>query len=174
MNRWNSIAPWLTACAVALVFSLGTIDVASAAEGDDQDAALIKPYEGPPIFLDQPESPPPASLVEKRVDSEKYPDGKVRFEREIARYSDNHFVADGFYREFYPNGQKFAEGQYKNGQQVGAWTGAQWHLLQPFKGERKRELIHEGKSGEARRCLRCVRRDLMREDEVPTIALKRD
>lgn len=125
MNRWNSISPWLVACAAAFAFCMGTMDVASAAEDDDQDAAMIKPYEGPPIFLDQPESPPPASLVEKRVDSEKYPDGKVRFEREIARYSDNHFVADGFYREFYPNGEKFAEGQYKNGQQVGGWT--YWH-----------------------------------------------
>jgi antitoxin component YwqK of YwqJK toxin-antitoxin module len=90
-----------------------------------QDAAAIKPYTGPPIFLDQPEAPPAASFVEKRVDTEKYENGKVRHEREIARYSDNRFVADGFYREFYPTGEKFAEGQYKDGKQVGKWTF--WH-----------------------------------------------
>ena len=111
----------------ALAFAICTLATPSifAAEGDDQNAATIKPYVGPPIFLDQPETPPPPALVEKRVDNEKYPDGKLRYEREIARYSDNHFVADGFYREFYPNGQKFAEGQYKNGHQEGTWT--YWH-----------------------------------------------
>ena len=79
-------------------------------------------YTGPPIFLDEPETPPPAALVEKRVDTDKYPNGKIRYERQIAHYSDNHFVADGFYREFYPNGEKFVEGQYKDGRQDGEWT----------------------------------------------------
>ncbi len=41
---------------------------------------------------------------------------------EIGRFSDDHYEADGFYREYYPNGQKFVEGQYKDGHQEGTWT----------------------------------------------------
>jgi len=119
MNRWNTISPWLVSVAASLI-CLVALGRATA-----QESTTIKPYTGPPIFLDEPETPPPAALVEKRVDSDKYPDGKIRYERQIARYSDDRFVADGFYREFYPNGQKFAEGQYKNGRQVGTWS--YWH-----------------------------------------------
>ena len=105
---------------VALVLSGATFRVVRAA-----DDATVEKYTGPPIFLDEPPTPPPAALVEKRVDKDEYPDGKVRYEREIARYSDDSFVADGFYREFYPNGQKFCEGQYRNGHREGTWTF--WH-----------------------------------------------
>jgi antitoxin component YwqK of YwqJK toxin-antitoxin module len=123
MNRLTCISPWLVAMAAALLVCAGSVGVSSAAEEDDSTAGeTIAPYTGPPIFLDEPEPQPAASLVEKRVDSDKYADGKVRVEREIARYSDNRFVADGFYREFFPNGEKFAEGQYKNGRQHGEWT----------------------------------------------------
>jgi antitoxin component YwqK of YwqJK toxin-antitoxin module len=121
MNRWNRYWPWHVICSAACLLCLGTIGATLAAEDD----ATIEPYTGAPIFLDQPESPPPPALVEKRVDSEKFADGTLRYEREIARYSDDHYVADGFYREFFSNGKKFAEGQYKNGKQVGTWT--YWH-----------------------------------------------
>jgi antitoxin component YwqK of YwqJK toxin-antitoxin module len=110
---------------VLTIVALTTAVLCSANSSNAQESTTIKPYTGPPIFLDQPETPPPASFVEKRVDTEKYADGKVRLEREISRYSDNRFVADGFYREFYPTGEKFAEGQYKDGKQVGKWTF--WH-----------------------------------------------
>jgi antitoxin component YwqK of YwqJK toxin-antitoxin module len=115
----------LAAWAAALTYCIGISSVASAADDDTQGAATIERYTGPPIFLTEPETPPPAALVEKCVDSEKYENGQLRYERQIARYSDDHFVADGFYREFYPNGEKFAEGQYKNGHQDGKWT--YWH-----------------------------------------------
>jgi antitoxin component YwqK of YwqJK toxin-antitoxin module len=125
MNRWKNISSWLAVCATAFALYTMTTGFSLAAEDDSQGAATIERYTGPPIFLDEPESPPPAALVEKRVDDDKYPNGKVRYEREIARYSDDRFVADGFYREFYPNGEKFAEGQYKNGHREGKWT--YWH-----------------------------------------------
>jgi antitoxin component YwqK of YwqJK toxin-antitoxin module len=89
---------------------------------DSREQVKIEPYTGPPLFLDEPEPQPDATLVGKVVDTQKYADGKVRVEREIAKYSDNHLVAEGFYREFYPNGEKFAEGQYEKGRQTGKWT----------------------------------------------------
>src|SRR5262245_1561749 len=94
----------------------------SANDATETESLEFKPYTGPPIFLDEDEAPPKPALVTKQVDTDKYPDGKVRLEREIAKYSDNHLEADGYYREYYPNGQKFAEGQYKGGRQDGTWT----------------------------------------------------
>lgn len=123
MNLWKLLSPRLvTLCAAMLVCA--ALSVAALAANESATSGKIEPYDYQknPIFLDEPEAPPPASRVEKRVDSGKYDDGQVRYEREIVRYSDNHFVADGYYREFYPNGQKFAEGQYKNGRQEGTWT----------------------------------------------------
>lgn len=123
MNRWKKRTSWLVALAAGLSVNVGSAALALAADAE-ANIEKIEPYDYKknPIFLDEPETPPPASQVEKRVDSDKYADGKLRYEREIIRFSDNHFVADGFYREFYPNGQKFAEGQYKNGRQEGTWT----------------------------------------------------
>jgi len=121
MNRWITFSPCLACLAAALTVCTFSVTAASAAEDDSQGQATIERYTGPPLFLDDGETPPPAALVEKRVDTDKYPSGKTRYERQIARYSDDHYVSDGFYREFYPNGEKFVEGQYKDGRQEGQW-----------------------------------------------------
>jgi antitoxin component YwqK of YwqJK toxin-antitoxin module len=84
---------------------------------------VIKPYDGPPIYLDEPEVIAEPTIVRREmVPPEKYPDGKVRVEREVAYFSDNHLEADGIYREFHPNGKPFIEGQYQRGRQHGEWT----------------------------------------------------
>jgi antitoxin component YwqK of YwqJK toxin-antitoxin module len=98
---------------------------AASASENAEEKVEIKPYTGKPIYLDEPETPPASSMVDRVVQSEKYSDGKLHIERQIAKYSDNHFVADGFYHEYYPNGQKFVDGQYKSGRQDGEWT--YWH-----------------------------------------------
>ncbi len=97
---------------------------ATAADADTQAAAdsAVQPYTGPPVYLDEPETIVPPALVEHQKITDKYPGGEVRYERQIARFSDNHFEADGFYREYYRNGQLFAEGQYRRGRQNGEWT----------------------------------------------------
>lgn len=120
MSRSLTFSTWLVALATAFVLN-SHYQTASAAGAND-DAATIQRYTGPPLFLDDVDAPPPASPVEKRVDSDKYPDGKIRYERQVARYSDDSYVADGFHREFYPNGQKFVEGQFVKGKQDGDWV----------------------------------------------------
>lgn len=109
----------LSAAIVSLAF---TSQFAVAAEGDDSGSATVERYTGPAIFLPEPDAAPPASLVDKQVNKEEFANGKLRFEREIAKYSDDRFVADGFYHEFYPSGEKFIEGQYKDGHPEGTWT----------------------------------------------------
>lgn len=118
-HRYRSVVA-ATAMFGALV---GIATSAWSANVDNSDD--VKPYSGKPIFLREPEPEPPASLVERQVSTAKYDNGTVRIERQIARYSDDHREADGFYREYFPNGQLFAEGQHQAGLQVDKWT--YWH-----------------------------------------------
>jgi antitoxin component YwqK of YwqJK toxin-antitoxin module len=90
--------------------------------GTVEDRVKIKPYTGPPILLDEAEKVAAPTIVNRETAREKYENGKPRIEREIAKYSDNHFEADGVYREYYPSGQLFVEGQFKKGRQDGTWT----------------------------------------------------
>jgi antitoxin component YwqK of YwqJK toxin-antitoxin module len=96
----------------------------SAADADDskENSVKIEPYTGPPIFLDEAEQIAKPTIVSRENLPEKYDDGKIRVEREVAHYSDNNFAADGKYREYYPDGKPFIEGQFKEGRQVGDWT----------------------------------------------------
>lgn len=85
----------------------------------------IKPYTGEAIFLDDVPSAVPAARVNNSVKTQNYDNGKVWIERGLTKYSDNSFVSDGVYREFYRDGQQFVEGQYREGEPVGEWT--YWH-----------------------------------------------
>jgi antitoxin component YwqK of YwqJK toxin-antitoxin module len=82
----------------------------------------VQPYDGPPIYLDEPKVIAAPQVVRHEMIPEKYPDGTLRVERQVAHFSDNHIEADGAYREFYPNGKLFVEGQYQRGRQHGEWT----------------------------------------------------
>jgi antitoxin component YwqK of YwqJK toxin-antitoxin module len=85
-----------------------------------QESVKIEPYTGPPIFLEEPEKVAVApTIVTKETLKEKLGDGRV--EREVARYSDNSFAAEGSYKEFHPNGKVFIEGQFRKGRQEGEW-----------------------------------------------------
>jgi antitoxin component YwqK of YwqJK toxin-antitoxin module len=85
-----------------------------------QESVKIEPYLGAPIYLDEPQQ---VVVEPKIVGTDVVPnvlgDGKV--EREVARYSDNSFAANGFYKEYYPNGKVFIDGQFKKGRQEGEW-----------------------------------------------------
>jgi antitoxin component YwqK of YwqJK toxin-antitoxin module len=88
-----------------------------------QNKQSVKPYDGPPIYLDEPEVVAEPTIVRReKVPPETYADGKTRVEREVAYFSDNHVEADGMYREFYPNGKLFVQGEYRRGRQNGTWT----------------------------------------------------
>jgi antitoxin component YwqK of YwqJK toxin-antitoxin module len=109
---------------VALVLSAVVAWSGSALAVDSprgqQESVKIEPYKGPPIFLDEPEKIGVApTIVTKETIKEKLGDGRV--EREVAHYSDNSFAADGSYKEFYPNGKPFIEGQFHKGKQEGEW-----------------------------------------------------
>jgi antitoxin component YwqK of YwqJK toxin-antitoxin module len=135
---WKNCRAFASVAIIVVVMFVGRLSASAAADKtapaatastakdtNAEDKVEIKPYTGKPVYLDDPEAPPASSMVERVAQSDKYSDGKLHVERQIAKYSDNHFVSDGYYREYYPNGQKFVEGQYKAGHQDGDWT--YWH-----------------------------------------------
>jgi antitoxin component YwqK of YwqJK toxin-antitoxin module len=103
-----------TAVAAAMVFA--------------QDAARVLAAPAPAsdvIYLDEPAIIPPPVFVTAGKLQDKYEDGAIRLEREVRKMSDDSLVNHGAYIEYYPNGQKFAEGNYDNGVHDGTWTF--WH-----------------------------------------------
>lgn len=77
------------------------------------------------VYLQEPAAePPPRESRHQKVDT-KYDNGQIRFERNVAILSDDSFVNDGEYIEYYPDGQKFSQGQYEQGVMVGDWN--YWH-----------------------------------------------
>src|SRR5687767_12351428 len=111
---------WMSLVCAAVVFGLLCTHSGWAQESSEdakKESVKVQPYTGPPIFLDEAEQVAEPTVVRTETVNEKYKDGTVRIEREIAHFSDNHFEANGKYREFYPNGKLFVEGQYVRGRQ---------------------------------------------------------
>ena len=123
--RWFRCLGFVAIVATTQMLSVGPASAQSrpASSALSQNKVTVKPYDGPPIYLDEPEVIAAPTVVRREVvPPERYEDGTVRVEREVAYYSDNHVEADGAYREFYPNGKLFVEGQYRRGRQEGEWT----------------------------------------------------
>lgn len=77
------------------------------------------------VYLDEPEVNPPARESRRQKVEDKYDNGQVRFERNVSILSDDTYVNDGPYLEYYPDGQKFCEGNYVKGVMEGEWN--YWH-----------------------------------------------
>lgn len=117
---------------VSLLAALAALTLPQAASGQQsgekgkpasRETATIEPYTGPPIYLPEVDPPPPPTVVERRDITENFPDSeKPRFERGIARLSDNSVVSDGSHKEYFTNGQLFVEGAFAMGRATGEWT----------------------------------------------------
>jgi len=107
----------------AAIALLGWSPQVAIAQSGDETQLKIQPYTGDPILLEQPEAPPEPQIVERRVKkTAEFEDGKPRIVREVARYSDDSFVSNGSYKEYYQSGQVFVEGVFELGTRVGQWT----------------------------------------------------
>ncbi len=78
-----------------------------------------------PVYLNEPAPPPKPKIVQEVKAVEKYDDGKTRVERQVRRMSDDSIMNHGKFTEFYHNGNKFSEGNFKDGVQDGEWS--YWH-----------------------------------------------
>jgi antitoxin component YwqK of YwqJK toxin-antitoxin module len=115
----------IAACLLAAVLGISCHAQLAFAQTESERApderVKIQPYTGPPIYLEEKKVVVAPSLVGREVKIEKYASGAVRVERQIGKYSDDHVEADGFYREFHPDGKPFVEGQFREGRQDGEW-----------------------------------------------------
>lgn len=89
-----------------------------------QQSITIEPYKGPPIYLPEPAEPPPATRVNSNSITDYYdPETKEKpyVTRSVVKFSDDSVKSDGEYKEYYPDGQLFVEGQYRLGAPAGEW-----------------------------------------------------
>lgn len=114
----RSLPCWLAPAATGVVVSLFIAGPRCAGQPAASPAA-------PEVYLDEPDPAPPPVVVANGKVQDKYDDGAIRIEREVLKLSDDQLVNHGLFTEYYPNGQKFAEGSYKNGVHDGPWTF--WH-----------------------------------------------
>lgn len=77
------------------------------------------------IYLEEPAAEPPARESRRQKVDAKYDNDQVRFERNVVIMSDDSYMNDGAYLEYYPDGQKFCDGKYEKGVMVGEWK--YWH-----------------------------------------------
>lgn len=110
---------------MALAMAAGSVSTATAKDASPQEPAK---YEN--IFLGEVA---PTNYAEIRSDlggvvgevevvRERYPDGKVRIERQTTLNGDGNYVNHGAWKLFTTQGDVAAEGQYNFGQRIGAWT----------------------------------------------------
>lgn len=118
----RSIAPQTLLCLV-IVAGATPAFAQNRPNGKNQKNLTIEPYKGKPIFLDEGEAPPEPRIVQPRTTmTDKYEDGKPRIEREVAKYSDDTYVSNGVYKEYYQSGQLFVAGEFDLGARTGEWV----------------------------------------------------
>jgi len=108
----DSIKSLLT-CLVVLLFITSGASYAQEAKAQETEKEAI--------YLEEPEAEPPAKLSRRRTLKEVYKDKTPRAERQVAQFSDDTIVNDGTYVEFYRDGKKYVEGNYKMGVFDGKW-----------------------------------------------------
>ena len=104
----------LSFCLSVLTLSWTTsLSVAQEAKATDTSKS--------PIYLEEPGQDPPARVARRKTVKQNYDDDKPRSERNVAMLSDDRIVNDGKFVEYYRNGSKYVEGNYKMGVFEGAW-----------------------------------------------------
>jgi antitoxin component YwqK of YwqJK toxin-antitoxin module len=64
----------------------------------------------------------PGIAGEVELVRERYQDGKVRIERQVALNGEGNYVNHGAWKMYSPNGDVIAEGQFNFGERIGLWT----------------------------------------------------
>jgi antitoxin component YwqK of YwqJK toxin-antitoxin module len=131
-NMFFRIADCLPVLATAGVLAMAVVfgQDASAAPRTKQPAATSASAPSKNLDLvNRPTRPADAEYTEPAIGTEvfteRYPDGKVKVEREVALDAEGNYVNHGPWRMWSPSGQLIAEGNYEHGKRVGLWT--RWH-----------------------------------------------
>jgi antitoxin component YwqK of YwqJK toxin-antitoxin module len=121
----NSYKHRIVSGSVALALAAGAAWAAPAGDAGSQKSH--GQYQN--IFLNDietakysEENAAPGVIGEVEVVRERYPDGKVRIERQVTLNNDGNYVNHGAWKQFTTDGEVIAEGQYNFGQRNGMWT----------------------------------------------------
>ncbi len=113
-----------SAC-VALALTVGAVSPAPA----EDHVIRQSPEKYENIFLGEIETTnyaefrsEPGVVGEVELVRERYPDGKVRVERQVTLDGEGNYVNHGAWKQYSTKGDVVAEGQYSFGQRVGMWT----------------------------------------------------
>lgn len=124
MNRDSGINRTLLQLVAVALFATGG---QMAARGDE-DLQLRVPQSfssaAPAVQLDNrgDDRQPTLAYGEVEIVRERYPDGKVKIERQVTLDADGNYVNHGSWRLYSPSEVVVAEGQFDMGQRVGHWT----------------------------------------------------
>jgi len=124
MSRLKGMNRTVSQCVAVAIFIAGQQLVASA----EDDLLLHVPQTfssaSSAAHVDGTASPEPSLAAGDVVETirERYPDGKIRIERNVTLDADGNYVNHGVWRLHSPNETIVAEGQYDMGQRVGSWT----------------------------------------------------
>jgi antitoxin component YwqK of YwqJK toxin-antitoxin module len=138
MKRLSTIQQFAAGC-LALSVAVGSASLASAQQQRfqprplrPQAKSLLSTEEKyPRALLSDTESvieevqPSMGGEGEIETVRERYPDGKIRIERQVTQDEDGNYVNHGTWKMLTPSGAVSAEGQYYMGERVGLWT--RWH-----------------------------------------------
>ncbi|HEX4415915.1 MAG TPA: hypothetical protein VH107_19950 [Lacipirellulaceae bacterium] len=121
----NSYKHRIASGSIALALAAGAAWAAPA--GDAKSQTAHAPHEN--IFQGEvtaakhsPAKSEPGVIGEVELVRERYPDGKVRIERQVTLNNDGNYVNHGAWKQFSSDGEVVAEGQYNFGQRNGMWT----------------------------------------------------
>ena len=90
---------------------------------DDSAAApkAVEPQEVAPEAGEETAPESKSSDVTTELIKERYPNGAIKIEREVAQDRDGNYVLHGVYRQFDERGQLVCEGAHDQGQPTGVW-----------------------------------------------------
>jgi antitoxin component YwqK of YwqJK toxin-antitoxin module len=121
----NSYKHWMASGSLALALAAGAAWAAPAGDANSHSSGTR--HEN--MFLGEVQT---AKYSEAKQESgvigevelvrERYPDGKVRIERQVTLNNDGNYVNHGVWKQFSSDGDVVAEGQYNFGQRNGMWT----------------------------------------------------
>ena len=103
--------------AAAAVVSAPTDDASPGKADDVAESPVVTPAKP---------SGPSSGETDVEMVRERYPDGKIKVEREVIRDAQENYINHGQWKMWDPKGNVVGEGRYVNGLRQGAWTG--WYM----------------------------------------------
>ncbi len=121
--------------AIADEVNKGTSKISTTIEVEESPTAL-KHKTVPTVPMVAPSRTGAAEVVDigkLEMVTARYPDGKVKIEREVGQDAAGNYINQGTYKQYAPSGEVVRTGEFLNGKQQGKWTqrfaGDEGHLF---------------------------------------------